>query len=67
MARIIAIADVFDAMTTDRPYQKGMNLTEATERLRSMAGQRLDPKVVEAFFAAVRNGDLTPLGRSEVA
>jgi HD-GYP domain-containing protein (c-di-GMP phosphodiesterase class II) len=67
VARIIAIADVFDAMTTDRPYQKGMDLTEATERLRSMAGRRLDPKVVEAFFAAVRDGDLIPLGRSEVA
>ncbi|MCU0292222.1 MAG: HD domain-containing protein [Thermoanaerobaculaceae bacterium] len=67
VARIIAIADVFDAMTTDRPYQKGMDLIEATERLRSMAGRRLDPKVVEAFFTAVKNGDLTPVGRSEVA
>ncbi|HPS78745.1 MAG TPA: HD domain-containing protein [Thermoanaerobaculaceae bacterium] len=67
VARIIAIADVFDAMTTDRPYQKGMDLTQAEERLRGMAGRRLDPKVVDAFFAAVRNGDLTPLGHSEVA
>lgn len=67
VARLIAIADTFDAMTTDRPYQKGMDLQAAMERLRSMAGRRLDPKVVDAFFAAVRAGDLVPIGRSEVA
>ncbi|HPW55638.1 MAG: HD domain-containing protein [Thermoanaerobaculaceae bacterium] len=67
VARLIAIADVFDAMTTDRPYQKGMSLEAAMERLRAMAGQRLDPKVVDAFFGAVRAGDLVPIARSEVA
>ena len=63
VARLIAIADVFDAMTTDRPYQKGMSLEAAMERLRAMAGQRLDPKVVDAFFGAVRAGDLVPIAR----
>lgn len=67
VARLIAIADTFDAMTTDRPYQKGMDLQAAMERLQVMAGRRLDPQVVDAFFAAVRAGDLVPIGRSEVA
>lgn len=67
VARLISIADTFDAMTTDRPYQKGMDLQAAMERLQAMAGRRLDPRVVDAFFAAVRAGDLVPLGRSEVA
>lgn len=67
VARLISIADTFDAMTTDRPYQKGMDLLAAMERLQAMAGRRMDPKVVEAFFAAVRAGDLVPLGRTEVA
>lgn len=67
VARIISIADTFDAMTTDRPYQKGMAIEAALDRLRSMAGKRMDPMVVDAFFAAVRAGDLVPQGRSEVA
>lgn len=67
LARIISIADTFDAMTTDRPYQKGMALDAALDRLRSMAGKRMDPMVVDAFFAAVTAGDLVPQGRSEVA
>lgn len=67
VARLIAIADAFDAMTTDRPYQKGMDLPAAMERLRALAGRRLDPAVVDAFFAAVRAGDLVPAGKSEVA
>lgn len=67
VARVISIADTFDAMTTDRPYQKGMDLQAALERLQAMAGRRLDPKIVDAFFAAVRAGDLVPIGRTEVA
>ena len=60
-------ADVFDAMTTDRPYQKGMTLEAALERLGTMASKRLDPAVVEAFFAAVKVGDLVPSKQVEVA
>ncbi len=67
LARIIAAADVFDAMTTDRPYQKGMSMEVAMDRLRAMASKRLDPAVVEAFFAAVRAGDLVPSKQVEVA
>jgi HAMP domain-containing protein len=67
IARIIAIADVFDAMTTHRPYQRALNLETVFARMREMSGSRFDPEVVEAFFAAIRDGDLVPLGRMEVA
>jgi HD-GYP domain-containing protein (c-di-GMP phosphodiesterase class II) len=60
VARIIGVADTFDAMTTNRPYQEAMTLDYVTQKLRSMAGTRFDPKVVEAFVAAVRAGDVTP-------
>lgn len=67
MARIIAAADVFDAMTTHRPYQPAMVLDSVLARVRELSGTRLDPGVVEAFFAAVRAGDLVSLGSVEVA
>ncbi len=67
MARIIAAADVFDAMTTHRPYQPAMVLDSVLARVRELTGTRLDPEVVEAFFAAVKAGDLVPLGSVEVA
>ncbi|HLJ12465.1 MAG TPA: HD-GYP domain-containing protein [Planctomycetaceae bacterium] len=50
MARIIAVADSFDAMTSDRPYRKGLALERLEEILREGAGIQWDPKVVEAFF-----------------
>src|SRR5436190_864501 len=44
-ARIIAIADTFDAMTTNRPYQKAMELSYVVEKIKSFAGTRFDPRV----------------------
>jgi HD-GYP domain-containing protein (c-di-GMP phosphodiesterase class II) len=58
-ARIVAIADTFDAMTTNRPYQKAMELNYVVEKIRSFAGTRFDPRVVEAFAQAVKRGDIT--------
>ncbi len=57
-ARIVAIADTFDAMTTNRPYQKAMELNYVVEKIRSFAGTRFDPRVVEAFVNAVKRGDI---------
>lgn len=51
-ARIIAVADSFDAMTTNRPYRQGLSLDEAFEELRKYSGSQFDPQVVDAFFAA---------------
>ncbi|MGC8917502.1 MAG: HD domain-containing phosphohydrolase [Thermoanaerobaculum sp.] len=67
VARIIAAADVFDAMTTTRPYQRALSMEFVLSRMRELSGTRLDPRVVEAFFSALRAGDLVPLGEVEVA
>jgi len=57
-ARIVAIADTFDAMTTNRPYQKAMELAYVVEKIKSFAGTRFDPRVVDAFVNAVKRGDI---------
>lgn len=49
-ARIIAVADAFDAMTSDRPYRCGMPSKRAEEILRSNVGPQWDPQVLDAFF-----------------
>lgn len=48
-ARVVAVADSFDAMTTDRPYRKGMPPWQALEEIVAKAGKQFDPEVVEAF------------------
>jgi HD-GYP domain-containing protein (c-di-GMP phosphodiesterase class II) len=48
-ARIIAVADAFDAMITDRPYQAGISVGEALAELKRCAGSQFDPAVVDAF------------------
>jgi putative nucleotidyltransferase with HDIG domain len=53
-ARIIAVADAFDAMTSDRPYRKGMPPWEAMEEIVKNAGKQFDPEVVEAFKQVLR-------------
>ncbi|MGH2375203.1 MAG: HD-GYP domain-containing protein [bacterium] len=50
-ARIVAAADAFDAMTTERPYSAGMSADQACETLRKGAGTQWDAAVVDAFFA----------------
>ena len=52
IARIVAVADTYDAITTDRPYQKGKSYEEGHEILRKIAGKRLQPELVEAFVSA---------------
>jgi HD-GYP domain-containing protein (c-di-GMP phosphodiesterase class II) len=48
-ARILAVADAYEAMTADRPYRSAMTRQAADEELRSCAGTQFDPAVVEAF------------------
>ncbi|MBD3245912.1 MAG: CHASE2 domain-containing protein [Candidatus Omnitrophica bacterium] len=57
-ARIIAVADVFDALTTGRSYKKAFTVEETVEELRRMKGKRLDPELVEYFIEALREHDL---------
>jgi HD-GYP domain-containing protein (c-di-GMP phosphodiesterase class II) len=58
MARIIGVADTLDAMTTNRPYQTAMDLDYAMERIRTLAGTKFDPTVVNALESAVQHGKL---------
>src|SRR3984893_5262833 len=58
MARIIAVADTLDAVTTNRPYQSGMDLEFALNRIRSLANTKFDSAVVEALDRAVRAGKI---------
>jgi putative nucleotidyltransferase with HDIG domain len=51
LARIVAVADAFDAMTTDRPYRKGMSADLAFAEVQRLSGQQFDPTVAEAFLA----------------
>jgi HD-GYP domain-containing protein (c-di-GMP phosphodiesterase class II) len=51
-ARIVAVADSFDAMTTQRPYRDSRPPEDAMRELRRVAGTQLDPQAVEAFVAA---------------
>ncbi|MBF0487228.1 MAG: HD domain-containing protein [Nitrospirae bacterium] len=60
IARIIAVADTFDAMTSDRPYRKGLPFNTALQELRKCSGTQFDPTVVEAFFKAVDNNKINP-------
>ena len=58
MVRIIAVSDTFDAITTDRPYQKGRDFPQALEILRKHAGSKYDPIVVDALHSAYAKGAL---------
>lgn len=53
-ARIIAVADAFDAMTTDRPYQKARQTWEALEIIEKGSGQHFDPQIVAAFASVMK-------------
>jgi putative nucleotidyltransferase with HDIG domain len=49
-AKIVAVADTFDAIISDRPYRKGLSQAQAMEIMREEAGLQFDPKVLEVFF-----------------
>jgi putative two-component system response regulator len=52
-ARIVAVADTYDALTSDRPYRKACSAWEARRVLQEEAGARLDPKVVAALLRSL--------------
>ncbi|MBI5188950.1 MAG: HD-GYP domain-containing protein [Nitrospirae bacterium] len=58
IARIIAVADTFDAITTDRPYRKALSLDTAFEELRKNIGTQFDREVVDAFIRAYKEMEI---------
>lgn len=58
MARIIAVADTLDAMTTNRPYQSAMEIAYAIGKIKALVGTKFDPDVVNALERAVSVGTL---------
>jgi HD-GYP domain-containing protein (c-di-GMP phosphodiesterase class II) len=73
-SRILAVADTYDAMTSDRPYRKGFPIEKALGILKECAGTQLDPVMVEAFMKANASGAIAeaalvtgPTGQSAAA
>ncbi len=58
MARIIAVADTFDALTTNRPYQQARDAAAALKVIASLSGKRLDPTAVGALEAIHMRGEI---------
>ncbi|MGC1373737.1 MAG: HD domain-containing phosphohydrolase [Candidatus Sulfotelmatobacter sp.] len=58
LARVIAVGDTFDALTTNRPYQTAHTPDEALKIIQNLAGKRLDPAAVEALLAVYKRGEI---------
>jgi len=58
LAKIVSVADTYDAMTTDRPYRKGLSKELAIKELRRCSGTQFDKEVVEAFVKADEKGEI---------
>ncbi len=57
-ARILSVADVYDALITARPYRKALPKEEAVRMIEAEAGSHFDPKIVRIFLELVRNGEI---------
>jgi putative nucleotidyltransferase with HDIG domain len=55
-ARVVAVADAFDAMTSDRPYRNALSVAETIERFRAGAGRQWDPAIVAALLRLIADG-----------
>ncbi len=58
LARVIAVADTFDALTTNRPYQQAHTPEQALQIIRNLAGKRLDPTAIAALLAVYERGEI---------
>lgn len=58
LARVIAVADTFDALTTNRPYQQAHTPEQALQIIKGLAGKRLDPAAVAALLAVYERGEI---------
>jgi len=60
-ARIVSVADIFDALTSERSYRHGYSRDETLKMIAAMSGEALDPQIVEIFLDIVRERDDFPL------
>ena len=60
IARVLAVADAYSAMTTSRPYRKGMPVERALAELRLVAGTQLDAELVDAFVSGMEQDEDAP-------
>ena len=67
IARILAVADAFSAMTTTRPYRKALPVTEALKRLGDAAGTQLQEELVAAFIQGIETAADAPIPGDEAA
>lgn len=58
MARILSVADTFDAMKADRPYRTGRTMEFITGEFKKCSGTQFDPKVIDAFFKVIGSGKM---------
>jgi HD-GYP domain-containing protein (c-di-GMP phosphodiesterase class II) len=68
-ARIVCVADVFDALTTDRPYRRGFSIDDALMMMSKDVGKMFDPSLFPRFERVIREikGYQYPLPRAELA
>ena len=67
IARIISVADAFDAMTTTRAYRKGRTAEEALQELKRCSGSQFDPIIVGAFLLSYEKGNILANGMQKPA
>ena len=65
IARVLAVADAFSAMTTTRPYRKALPIEEALKRLGDAAGTQLQEEFVTAFITGIETAADAPLPGEE--
>lgn len=65
-ARIVALADAFDAMINDRPYRAALGMAAAVDQIRSGAGRQFDPELVPVFLELLAAGPPAPVGSGSI-
>lgn len=66
-ARIVAVLDTYDAMTSDRPYRRSLGRERAIQELKDWSGRQFDPKVVDAFVAVLEEQEAGQAAQGEGA
>src|SRR5262245_66007749 len=64
-ARVVAVADVLDALTHDRPYRRAWPLPKAIAEIATMRGTYFEPRIVDALLAMHSRNEFSPAFRSE--